>query len=69
MLEQALNPDEVQRQEGGDWEFYSDIQSEKAPLWDMLYDMNNQLMDLQDTIGNLEYEEFSLRSRFARDDE
>jgi len=35
----------------------------------MLYDMNNQLQDLQSTISNLEYEEFSLRSRFAKEDE
>jgi hypothetical protein len=30
-------------QEGGDWEFYQDIQPEKDGLWDLLYDLNNQL--------------------------
>lgn len=35
----------------------------------MLYDMNNQLIDIQATLSNLRYEEFALRNKFAADDE
>jgi hypothetical protein len=35
----------------------------------MLYDLNNQLVDIQYQISDLEYEEFALKQRFAGEDE
>lgn len=69
MIEQALNPNEVHAQEGADWEFYSSIQPEKELLWDMLYSLNNQLVDIQRQISEMEFAQFMLQSRFAAEDQ
>ena len=34
----------------------------------MLYDLNNQLIDIQSQISDLQYEEFALKQRFAGED-
>lgn len=69
LMEQALNPNEIHDQEGNDWEFYQTIQPEKNMLWDMLYDLNNQLEEIQTTVAEFEFEQFVLQSRFANEDQ
>lgn len=54
-VEQALNPKDVKEQRGEDYEFYMSIQPEKQQLWDMLFDLNNQLVDIQNVLSDLEY--------------
>lgn len=48
-----------------DYEFYMQIQPEKANLWEMLDSLNSQLVDVQAAIGDLEFEDFVLKNRFA----
>lgn len=64
-IEGALNKEELEKEEGGDYELYMDIQPEKSQLWDMLYDLNNQLVEIQGQISDLEYNEFALKNRYA----
>jgi chromosome segregation ATPase len=68
-VEEALEKKQLENQEGEDWMFYQSIQPEKSLLWDMLYDLNNQLVDIQYQISDLEYNEFALKNRFAAEDE
>jgi hypothetical protein len=35
----------------------------------MLYDLNNQLVEIQYQISDLEYNEFAMKNRFASEDE
>lgn len=68
-VEEALDREQLERQKGEDYEFFQQIQPEKNLLWDMLEDLNNQLMDIQYQISDLEYNEFALKNRFAAEDE
>lgn len=52
-----------------DYEFFMQIQPEKDHLWDMLYNLNNQLVDIQHEIGNYEYTLFQANNQFAAEDE
>lgn len=67
-IEKSLNPKEVMAQEGGDWEFYQDIQPEKDGLWDLLYDLNNQLQAIKDQADAISFEKFRLNNGFAAED-
>jgi hypothetical protein len=57
-MERSLNPEEVHNQTGNDWEFFQTIQPQKNLLWDMLYDLNNQLVEIQETISEFEFAQF-----------
>jgi hypothetical protein len=54
-LEQMLHPEDRRKEGTSDYEFYQEIQPQKDLLWDMLYDLNNQLVEIQNIIGELEF--------------
>lgn len=67
-IEKSLNPKEVMGQYGSDWELYQDIQPEKDSLWDLLYDLNNQLQAIKDHADSISFEKFRLTNGFAAED-
>jgi len=52
-----------------DYDFYMQIQPEKSSLWEMLDSLNSQLVDVQNAIADIEFNEFVLKNRFAKEDE
>lgn len=58
MVENSLYKREIRDEEGQDYDFYMQIQPEKQLLWDMLADLNDQLVDVQHQISDLEFVEF-----------
>lgn len=52
-----------------DYQQYMMIQPEREHLWEMLDDLNGQLVDVQTVISNLEFENFILEDTFVNEDE
>lgn len=63
-LEEAMNPDDP-----GDMAFLDSQNPEKERLWTMLDSLYEQLGFVQDHLDDLNFRQFTMESRFAKEDE
>lgn len=55
--------------EDADAVFIATLKSEKQKLWAQIDDFSGQLVDVEQILNDMRFEEFSLFNRFAREDE